>query len=90
MSRRKDAARGSVDLKSQDRELSRKRLAERGETLSRERRLLGDELVELGFGEDFDAELLGLVELAAGFFAGDEVVGVFGDAARRRGRRVAR
>ena len=43
--------------------------------------LATDEFIEFGLGEHGDAEFLSFVQFAAGFVAGDEVVGGFRDAA---------
>src|SRR5579864_4679613 len=42
-----------------------------------------DELHEFLFGQHVDAEFFGLIELAAGLFAGDDEVGLFRNAAGR-------
>src|SRR5262249_10656739 len=40
----------------------------------------GDEFFEFFLGQNGDTELFGLVELAAGLFAGDDEIGLLGDA----------
>src|SRR6516162_9367132 len=50
---------------------------------------LTDQLVELFLSEHRHAEFLGLVELAAGFVAGDQVIGLLGDAAGRLAAEIA-
>ena len=52
-------------------------------SIRRRRKVSGrfEEGEEGGFVEDLDAELAGFVELGAGLFAGDDVVGLLGDGA---------